>query len=172
MKAWGNTGTGHSVLPSSGSLQPLISAAFPPEDSCGYQPFYNELWYLFSAVMLPIDAAKPSEKALWELLLLEAALTSGWISTRILEVSEEEPVSGAQLPSGMAPELHRAPSPSTELGQQGWAGESTLQSVLTSFCSFWGIFLYFTFFLFFFFFSHLFPVKKGTSGNALICLSF
>lgn len=60
--------------------------------------------------MPPVDAAKISEKALWELLLLEAAFPSGWISTRILEVSQEH-VSGAQLPSGMTSKLHRAPSP-------------------------------------------------------------
>lgn len=161
-------GTGHSVLPSSRLLQPLISATFPPEESCGYQPFCNKLWYLFSAVMLPVDAAKTSEKALWELLLLEAAFTSGWISTRIFEVSEEEPVSGAHLPPGMAPELHRAPSPSAELGQRGQAGGST------AVCAHLILQLLGHFFLvhFFFFFFHLFPVKKGTSGNALICLSF
>lgn len=78
--------------------------------------------FFFSAVMLPVDAAKISEKALWELLLLEAAFTSSWISTRIFEVSEEEHVSGAQLPPGMTPELHRAPSPSAELGQRGGRG--------------------------------------------------
>lgn len=119
----------------------------------------------FSAVMLPVDAAKTSEKALWELLLLEAAFTSGWISTRIFEVSEEEHVSGVQLPSGMTPELHRAPSPSAELGQRGRvAGGSALQSVLTSFCSFWGIFLYFIFFSFFFF-----PLISCKEGNIWEC---
>lgn len=43
----------------------------------------------FSVVMLLLDAAKISEKALWDLLLLEAAFTSGLISTRLLEVSEK-----------------------------------------------------------------------------------
>lgn len=68
----------------------------------------------FSVVTLLLDAAKIFEKVFRDLLLLEAAFNFGWISTRILEVIEEEYVNREQLPSGMTPEHSH---PSADLGQ-------------------------------------------------------
>lgn len=115
----------------------------------------------FSAATLPVDAAKTSEKALWELLLLEAAFTSGWISARIFEVSEEEHVSGAQLPSGMTPKPHRAPSPlcRSRAAREGWGEQSAVCARL--FLQLLGHFALLHFFFYSFFFPPLISCREG-----------
>lgn len=75
---WDYTGTECSVLSSSALLEPRVFTACLLEDSCGYLTLYiSSGTPFFSVVMLLLDAAKISEKASWDLLLLEAVFTSG-----------------------------------------------------------------------------------------------